>query len=167
MPAPQRTGWKPVLRLSSETMIDPAPTIAIDPRLARGVLLEVVEATATKPRLVRLGFPNTSYQMSLLPEGEITAMPGKQIVGAIHAQATRIDSISAGGRFVDPVMGRPRRVQGRVVAVSGDTNEVIVSAGVPVHLHPTDKRQKATDFHQGDFITCGVLDGAVFRESSD
>lgn len=144
-------------------MIDPAPTIKIDPRLARGILLEVVEATATKPRFVRLGFPNTSYEISLLPEGEITTEPGKQIVGTIHARATRLDTISAGGRFVDPVFGRPRRVQGCVIAVNSETNEVIVSAGVPVHLTPTDKRQKATDFHEGDFVTCGVLDGAVFR----
>jgi hypothetical protein len=144
-------------------MIDPSPTTTIDPRLARGNLIDIVEATATKPRHIRLSFPNTSYKISLNPEGEITAEPGKQVVGTIHAQATRLDKINAGGRFIDPVFGRPRRVQGRVVAVSGDTNEVIVSAGVPVHLHPTDKRQKATDFHAGEFITCGILDGAVFR----
>ena len=145
-------------------MIDPSPTTQIDPRLARGNLIEVVEATATKPRHVRLSFPNTRYQISLLPEGDITADPGDRIIGTIHAQATRLDRLNAGGRFLDPVFGRPRRVQGRVVAVNGETNEVIVNAGVPVHLHPTDKRQKATDFHEGDFVTCGVLDGAVFRQ---
>ena len=146
-------------------MIDPSPTTAIDPRLARGNLIEVVEATATKPRVVRLSFPNTRYEISLLPEGEVNADPGDRILGTIHAQAKRIDKINAGGRYVEPVYGRPRRVQGRVVAVDGETNEVIVNAGVPVHLHPTDKRQKATDFHDGDFVTCGVLDGAVFRQS--
>lgn len=152
------------VRLSLGTMIDPSPTTKIDPRLARGTLLEVVPETATKPRQVRLTFPNTSYQISLSPEGEVVGEPGGRIVGTIHAQATRMDRITAGGRFVDPVFGRPRRVQGRVVAVNGETNEVIVSAGVPVHLHPTDKRQKATDYHEGDFVTCGVLDGAVFRQ---
>jgi hypothetical protein len=145
-------------------MIEPSPTTKIDPRLARGKLIEIVEATATKPRQVRLGFPNTRYQISLLPEGQIGAEPGDRIVGTIHAQATRLDRLNAGGRFIDPVLGRPRRVQGRVVAVKAETNEVIVNAGVPVHLQPTDKRQKATDFREGDFVTCGVLDGAVFRQ---
>lgn len=146
-------------------MIEPSPTTRIDPRLARGNLIEVVEATATKPRHVLLSFPNTRHRISLLPEGEISAEPGDRIMGTIHAQATRIDKLNAGGRFVDPVFGRPRRVQGRVVAVNGETNEVVVNAGVPFHLHPTDKRQKAMDFHEGDFVTCGVLDGAVFRQS--
>ena len=144
-------------------MIEPAPTSIIDPRLARGIFLERVEATATQPEYLRLGFPNTDYQLHLIPEGEQTLPdPGKQIVGTIHAQAQRIDMIHAGGRYLEPVFGVPRRVQGRVIAVNGENNEVIVSAGVPIHCHPTDARQNATDFNPGDFVSMGVEPGAVF-----
>ncbi len=148
-------------------MIEPAPTSSIDPRLARGILIEQVEATATRPAYLRIGFPNTDYQLHLIPEGELSLPePGGEIVGTIHAQARRIDTINAGGRFIDPVLGVPRRVQGRVISVDGEKNEVIVSAGVPVHCHPTDARQNATDFHPGDFVTMGIEPGAVFLQES-
>ncbi|MFG0244261.1 MAG: hypothetical protein ACF8R9_15880 [Phycisphaerales bacterium JB054] len=146
-------------------MIEPMPTTAIDPSTARGLFIEHVPETATKPAYVRLGFPNTSYKLDLIPEGDVVGTPGKRIEGTVHAQAARIDSIGGGGRFVEPVFGTPRRVQGRVIAVNAETNEVIVSAGVPFHLHPTDPRQKATDFAEGQMITCGVKGGAVFRQA--
>ena len=146
-------------------MIEPMPTTAIDPRTARGLFIEHVPETATKPGYVRLGFPNTSYKLDLIPEGEVAGTPGKRIEGTVHAQAARLDPIGGGGRFVEPVFGTPRRVQGRVIAVNAETNEVIVSAGVPFHLHPTDPRQKATDFAEGQMVTCGVKGGAVFRQS--
>lgn len=147
-------------------MIEPSPTTRIDPRIARGVFIEHLPETATKPAYVRLRFPNTSYQISLIPEGEVVGTPGKRIEGTIHARAARIDRVNAGGRYIEPVLGTPRRVQGRVITVNAETGEVVISAGVPVHLTPTDKRQKAADYEPGDFITCGVLSGATFRQKS-
>jgi hypothetical protein len=145
-------------------MIEPMPTTRIDPRIARGRFIEHVPETATRPAMVRLGFPNTSYRIALIPEGPVEAEPGRRIEGTVHARAARIDRINAGGRFVEPVYGSPRRIQGRVVAVEEATNELVVNAGVPVHLTPTDKRQKASDFREGELITCGVLSGAAFRQ---
>ncbi len=145
-------------------MIEPMPTTTLDPRIARGVFVADIPETATRPGYVRLGFPNTSYKLDLIPEGEVVGTPGKRIEGTVHAQAARLDKIGGGGRFVEPVFGTPRRVQGRVVAVNAETNEVIVSAGVPFHLHPTDPRQKATDFAEGEMVTCGIKNGAVFKQ---
>ncbi|HZW09240.1 MAG TPA: hypothetical protein VFF69_04990 [Phycisphaerales bacterium] len=147
-------------------MIHPAPTTKIDPRLARGTFLGAVAATATKPASVKLAFPNTRYEMHLLPESGVATEPGKRIIGTIHAQARRIDRVETGGRYVEPVFGRPRRVQGRVVAVETESNEVVVHAGVPIHCRPTDPRQKATDFAEGDFVSFDVLEGATFRVES-
>lgn len=142
-------------------MINPAPTTKIDPKLARGTFVEMVPETATRPGYAVLTFPNTSYRVHLIPERPITTEPGKRILGTIHAKARRIDKVETGGRYLEPVYGRPRRVQGRVVAIAG--NEVVVSAGAPVHCEPTDKRQKVTDFAEGDFVSFDVLDGATFR----
>lgn len=144
-------------------MIHPAPTSKIDPRLARGTFLETLPATATKPEYVKLTFPNTRYELYLLPQSPVTTERGKRIIGTIHAQARRIDKVETGGRYVEPVFGRPRRVQGRVIAIDGERGEVVVHAGVPIHCKPTDHRQKATDFHEGDFVSFDVLDGASFR----
>ncbi len=143
-------------------MIHPAPTTKIDPRHARGTLLEVRPETATKPAFAVIAFPNTRYELHLIPRSAIETPPGKRIVGTIHARAKRIDEVGTGGRYVEPVAGRPRRVQGVIVAVEAPTNEIVVNAGVPIHCRPTDPRQKATDFREGQFVSFDVMEGAEF-----
>lgn len=143
-------------------MITPSPTTKIDPTLARGVLSEVVAATATKPGFVKVTFPNTSYETHLLPVAPPRTEVGKRILGIVRAKARRIDNVQSGGKFLEPVSGRPRRVQGRVIAIAGDC--IVVDAGVPIHIFPTDPRQKASDFQAGMFVGFDVLDGATFEE---
>lgn len=141
-------------------MITPSPTTRIDPTLARGTLLEVVAETATKPGYIRFGIPNTNYELHLRPEGQIAARVGGRLVGVVKAQSRRIDVVQTGGEYIEPVYGRPRRVQGTVRAVTGGA--VVVDAGVPIHLVPTDARQKVEQFQPGQFVSCDVLDGATF-----
>lgn len=146
-------------------MIHPAPTTPIAPGLARGTLKEAVPATATKPAHVRLGFANTSYVLYLLPTGPVKAQPGDKVFGTISARARRVDKVPSGGQFVEPVIGRPRRVQGRVVAKEAD--KIVVDAGVPIHCSLTDGRQHAADFPIGDMVSFDVLDGASFTPKAD
>lgn len=143
-------------------MITPSPTGTIDPALARGTLIEMMNATATRPALVKFGIPNTSYEMHLRPSGEITAQPGKRLIGIIRAEARRIDTVTTGGRYVEPVMGRPRRVQGTVVRA--EAGAIVVDAGVSIHCTPTDARQKAEDFAPGTMVSFDVLDGATIQQ---
>ena len=144
-------------------MITPSPTTKIDPTHARGTFVAAVAETATKPAYVKFAVPNTSYELHLRAVGSITAAPGKRLVGIIRAQARRIDTTQTGGQFVEPVMGRPRRVQGTVVAVVGDA--VVVNAGMPIHCTPTDPRQKADQFTPGQFVGFDVLDGASIEQA--
>lgn len=146
-------------------MIHPAPTDKIDPSLARGLFAGEIAATATRPALIKLTFHNTNYELHLRPAGDQAApFPeiGKRIIGTIKAQARRIDTVGAGGQYLEPVFGRPRRVQGTVTALKGDA--VVIQAGVPIHCTPTAPGQKASDFEVGDFVTCAVLDGASFTQ---
>ena len=141
-------------------MIFPAPTSKIDSSVARGVLEEIVPETATAPAYIVISFPNTSYRTHLLPTAPVACEPGKRILGVIRCKARRIDTVTTGGRYLEPVYGRPRRVQGSVIAVAGDA--IVVDASVPVHVTPTDPRQKAADFQPGDFVSFDALDGATF-----
>jgi hypothetical protein len=145
-------------------MITPAPTSRIDPKLARGVLAQAVPATATTLEFVKLTFPNTNYELHLLPSGPIATAPGKRILGVIRAKARRIDSVETGGRYIEPVYGRPRRIQGSVIAVTGDA--VVVDAGVPIHVTPTHPTQKPTEFREGQFVSFDALDGSTFTPSA-
>jgi hypothetical protein len=150
-------------RITLCPMIYPAPTSKIDPTLARGVLEAVVAQTATQPGHIVVSFPNTSYQMHLLPRNPVASEVGKRIIGTVRLQARRIDHVQTGGRYVEPVYGRPRRVQGSVISVSGDA--LVVDATVPVHVSLTDPRQKASDFKVGDFVSFDALDGASFAQA--
>jgi hypothetical protein len=149
-------------------MLYPAPTSKIDPSLARGILEQIVEPTATRPGYIIVSFPNTSYQMHLIPAGPITAETGKRIIGTIAAQSRRIDVVQTGGRYVEPVYGRPRRVQGSIIAVNqvgAGAGTIVVDATVPIHITPTDPRQQAAGFEVGQFVSFDVLDGAAFTQA--
>lgn len=142
-------------------MITPHPTSKINPTIARGTLGAVVPASATKPAHLTFLVPNTSYELHLRPVGAISAQVGKRILGVIKAQARRIDVVSTGGQYVEPVFGRPRRVQGTIIAI--ESGAIVVDAGVPIHCAPTDPRQKADQFQVGQFVSFDVLDGASFE----
>lgn len=146
-------------------MLDPAPTTKIDPTIARGKLEETLDATATKPAFAVVSFHNTSYKTHLEPVGEITTQPGKTIRGVIRARAKRIDVCQSGGRYIDPVFGRPRRVQGSVLAIKDGC--VVIGAGMPVHCEPTAPGQNAVDFEVGQFVSFSVERGATFEEVAD
>lgn len=143
-------------------MITPAPTNKIDPTHARGIFVATIAETATKPSFVKFSVPNTSYELHLRSSGAITAQPGKKLIGIVRAQARRIDITTTGGQFIEPVMGRPRRVQGTVIAVVNGA--VVVDAGIPIHCSPTDARQTADQFSQGQFVGFDVLDGATIEQ---
>lgn len=144
-------------------MITPSPTTKIDPSLARGTLAGRLDATLTKPAMIKFAVPNTSYELHLLPVGEVHSNVGKRLIGIIKASARRVDVVGTGGQFVEPVFGRPRRVQGTVVAVTADA--IVVDAGVTIHLNLTDSRQNPALFAAGQLVSCDVLDGATFTSA--
>ncbi len=105
--------------------------------------------------------PNTSYQLSLVPIGEIRAKVGARLIGVIRARARRVDEVRTGGRYVEPVVGRPRRVQGRIVKT--EESGIVVDAGVPIHCTLTDERQRPEQFEVGQLVSFDVHDGATFE----
>lgn len=147
-------------------MITPAPTGAINPTHARGTLAEVIAATATKPAFIVLQIPNSSYQLHLAPAGPISTPVGKRIVGIIRAEARRVDVVDTGGRYVEPVFGRPRRVQGAVIATNPTNATITVDAGIPITLKLLAPNQQPADFNAGDLVSCDVMEGATFTPTT-
>lgn len=158
-------------------MIQPSPTTRIDPVIARGVLERIQPPSPTHPRAhVVLSFPNSSYQTSLVLDGDAAAIAsrvGKRVLGRITLSARRVDIVETGGRYLEPVFGRPRRVQGAVIAtqesrgIPGDLGTIVVDAGgVPVHCRLTDSRQSASDFAIGTLVSFDAMDDATFTPES-
>jgi len=143
-------------------MITPAPTSRIAPHLARGIFERAVADTATKPAYIVFSVPDTSYQLHLRPTALVATPTGKRLVGTIRVKSRRLDVVETGGRYVEPVMGRPRRVQGTVIAVDAATNTVTVNAGVSIACELTDARQTASQFQAGQLVSADVMDGATF-----
>ncbi|HRJ49800.1 MAG: hypothetical protein KF787_08195 [Phycisphaeraceae bacterium] len=144
-------------------MIEPSPTTRIAPHLTRGVLHEVVAQSATRPGHIVLRIPNTSYLLSLIPVGPLEIPTGKGLIGVVRARARRVDTTGTGGRFIEPVQGRPRRVQGFVIGTDPGARTITVEAGVPMVCELTDERQFPSDFTPGQFVGFDVMDGATFE----
>ncbi|MEM6853158.1 MAG: hypothetical protein AAF593_02000 [Planctomycetota bacterium] len=122
-----------------------------------GKLLELAEGEMV------LGIPETDYRMKLVLEIEPPVAVGQKITGTIHATARRVDVIPAGGRYVEPVFGRPRRVQGRIVGGHGPSRTLYVKAGPALICTLSDERQGPEQFSIGQMVSFDVEAGAVFK----
>src|SRR5699024_9255849 len=74
--------------------------------VAEGVLSEKTDEQ------IILDVPHTDYKFHLKPVGDINVNVGDDIAGIIRANALKVITINAGGRYIEPAWGRPRRVQG-------------------------------------------------------
>ncbi|MEC9374363.1 MAG: hypothetical protein VYC34_10995 [Planctomycetota bacterium] len=128
---------------------------AADRSVATGVVEE------NRGDRIVLAIPGTDYKILLMTPEKVATPEGKRISGTIRAAAKRVDVIPAGGRYVEPVMGRPRRVQGRVISVIETEGALVVSAGVPV-VCKLGALQKASDFKVGQMVSMNVAPDATF-----
>ncbi len=124
--------------------------------IARGVL------AASGPDRIVMSIPGTDYQMHLIVERPPKTPVGKRIMGVICAQGRRIDVVQTGGKYIEPVYGRPRRIQGPIVAIDPGAQSVTVDATVPI-VCKTDGKQRAEQFKVGDFVALDLLPGALFK----
>ncbi len=116
-----------------------------------------------------IGIVRTNYRIHLSPVGMINTEPGRRIHGVIALPVWKVDRVSAGGWFIDPVFGRPRRVQGRVVQSLDSSNQLVVSLGGCVMLANLPSQYKSADYPGGSRIALDVRDEATFAptESPD
>jgi hypothetical protein len=113
---------------------------------------------------IELKVPGTDYRLKLVVGPEFAGEVGEKVTGVVRAQARRMDVIPAGGRYIEPVFGRPRRVQGRVSGGSVSDNAVYVTAGPRLCVTPLAP-QTAKDFALGQMVSFDVEPGASFALS--
>lgn len=123
-------------------------------RHAHGTLVE------QRDGLIVLALPGSDYRLHLRIDAPLDARPGDRVHGTIKANARRVDVVTSGGAYIEPVYGRPRRLQGRVLATDPAANTLTVNVGpcpVEATLMPA---QKAGDFMPGMFVSFDVEPGA-------
>lgn len=126
--------------------------------IATGVLAE------KSPEKLVLAVPGTDYRIQLVPAGQVDAGVNERVSGTIRANARRVDVISAGGRYIEPVFGRPRRVQGRIIGGDPRSNTLVVLACVPVTVKLMN-HQRAGKFSLGQMVSFDVEPGASFEQA--
>lgn len=107
--------------------------------------------------------PGTDYRLQLRLEGDPSALPepGKRLRGVIAGNALRMHRAVAGGRFIEPVMGHPRIVQGTVMAIEPAANRMLADAVVPMWL-TLDPGQSVREFATGDLVNFYCQSGMRF-----
>ncbi len=136
-------------------MSESASPTAAAPHHARGVL------DSQHDGQIVLAVPGTSYQIHLSVYQPVNTPAGKRLVGTIRGQARRIDVVRTGGRYIEPVMGRPRRIQGTVVAIDAAGQTLTVDAGVPM-VCKVDGIQRADQFAVGQLVALDLVPGTGF-----
>lgn len=135
-----------------------APSSPTTPPAISGVVDEV------HAEWVQIKIPDTDYRLRLVPVKGLSLNVGDKINGTLKAQALRMDVIPAGGRYIEPVQGRPRRIQGRIIGGSTDRNEVYIKAGPSIVVTPMAP-QRASDFSIGQMVSFDVRTGATLEIS--
>src|ERR1041385_5008838 len=88
----------------------------------------VVDAVANG--VVTLKVPGTNYRNSFVFHGDPAGLAvGSRVRGTIHAPAWKVDCVELGGNYVEPLAGRPRRMQGTILSVDAAKNELTVQVG--------------------------------------
>jgi hypothetical protein len=101
--------------------------------------------------IVTLAVPNSNYKNSFKLAGGSLPAAGGKVRGTIHAPAWKAEKVELGGNYVEPLFGRPRRMQGTILAVKSTTNELTVQVGYEVTVKLPAK-YKAADFAVGERI---------------
>lgn len=110
-----------------------------------------------------LGLRDTDYRLYLVVDGPVTAPLNKLVTGCITARARRVDVVRRGGRYIEPVYGRPRRLQGTVVGVDGAANALAVRCGGGATFVCTlMSDQAASDFQAGILVAFDIEPCAKF-----
>jgi hypothetical protein len=126
-----------------------------DRGLVRGRLAEVAEG------MIVLAIPETSYRLHLVVDTPPKTPVGKPVIGRIHARAKRVDVVPSGGRYIEPVIGRPRRLQGWLAQMDRQAKTITVLCGAPFTC-TLEPRQSPGDFQVGQLVSFDIERGAKF-----
>lgn len=127
-----------------------------DRTIAEGVLVDKGDD------FIVLAVPGTNYELRLLVPSPIDAPVGSKLRGRVRVRARRIDKIKAGGRYIEPVAGRPRRIQGRVTSVDEVNDVLVVRAAIPINCR-TNGIQRAGMFTVDHLVSFDIDPDARFE----
>lgn len=112
---------------------------------------------------VIVNIPGTQYELYLEPTAEVVPNRRGRVKGVIRCPVWKMDRVSAGGAFIEPVIGRPRRLQGQVIATIPETNSVVVELAEQPVVGDLPERYSVAEIAIGDRVGLDVYAGATFE----
>jgi len=119
---------------------------------------------------VTLGVHGTDYLVMLTPSVAPADFPepasrrNRRIRGTVEGKALKMHRADAGGRFIEPVHGQPRIVQGTVSRVDAANDRLLMDIVVPmwITVETAVTGQRASDFQSGDLLNFYLESGTRF-----
>ena len=110
-----------------------------------------------------VSIPGTQYRLKLNTAAPIDVETGKRVSGHIIAQVWKVDFVSTGGAYIEPVYGKPRRIQGNVTGKTAGTNALIVTVGDCPFIAQLPDRWQADDIPLGTRVGLDTPDTPIFE----
>jgi len=115
-------------------------------------------------RQVVLGLEDSEYRLHLALAKPLASPLPAEASGIIRVQARRVDVVRTGGRYIEPLIGRPRRVQGAIEAADAAANTITVACAPGCCLVCTlGAGQRAADLALGALVSFDLEGAAVFE----
>ncbi|MHB1157081.1 MAG: hypothetical protein ACYC26_09590 [Phycisphaerales bacterium] len=131
-------------------------TLTADPAVAQ---MRLVSRDADH---LEMSIPATNYRLRFAVTSPIRGEIGKRVPGIIRCDVWKVDVVSVGGDYIEPVIGKPRRVQGHVI---GHTAEGIIVrvCGTPfLGILPAGYKLKPADLPPGSRVGMDIAGEPVF-----
>ena len=115
---------------------------------------------------LELGVPGTEYRLHLACEGDPARLvphpASKRVKGTVHGKALKLSKAHGGGRFIEPLWGHPRIVQGTVIESDAAGNRLLVDLAMPAWL-TLEAGQSTAEFPRGTLVNMYLASGMTFR----
>ena len=105
----------------------------------------------------------TSYELDLRLEVDSGATAGAVVRGTVHVKGRKVWTVSAGGRFVTPICGEPRVIQGWVKHAEPGCLVVEAGLSVIVELPP---EPSAYDLVNGPVVVGALVNITLFPRAA-
>ena len=115
---------------------------------------------AVEGQCVILSVPDNAYRIRLDWQGNSAPTTGR-VKGTIRVHALRVHSAASGGRFIEPLMGAPRIVAGRVESIDQESATIALRSVVPMRV-ALECREDLAACSVGELVHFHVRSAGVF-----
>lgn len=130
--------------------------------MSDNAIATVVYESSTDDKII-LGLRGAKYQLHLKPLSQVTAHHHTRIKGIIRADVWKVDFVSKGGAYIEPIYGKPRRIQGTTLAHLEDENSIIIDVWDTPIVAELPERWQARDIQPGTKVAVDIQGIPTFQ----